>query len=55
MVDKNNIDEWSQKINFALKEKIIIKKLKKNALLTAKRFTWNKRAREIIKFINKNG
>ena len=39
---------------FALKEKIITKKIKKNALLTAKRFTWNK-SREIIKFINKNG
>ncbi len=54
LVDKNNIDEWSHKINFALKEKIKIKKIKKNAQLTAKKFTWNKRAREIIKFINKN-
>ncbi len=54
LVDKNNIDEWSQKINFILKEKIEIKKIKKNAQLTAKKFTWNKRATEIIKFINKN-
>lgn len=54
LVDKNNIDEWSQKINFVLRDKIKIKKIQKNALLTAKKFTWNKRAIEIIKFINKN-
>ncbi len=54
LVDKNNIDEWSKKINFVLKEKIIIKKIKKNAQLTVKKFTWDKRAKEIIKFINKN-
>jgi glycosyltransferase involved in cell wall biosynthesis len=48
IVDNYNIKNWMHSFNNIYKKKYPINKIQKNALLTAKNFTWNKRALKII-------
>ena len=44
--------KWAIKIEYVFKNLKIFNKLKLNALNTAKKYTWNRRVKKIIKFIN---
>ena len=51
----NNDSKWSTTINQIFRNKDKYTYLKKNAINTAKKFTWEKRAKKIINFyISKN-
>ena len=52
IVDEYNINSWANQLNNIIRKKYNLKKLQKNSFLTAKKYTWDKRASKIIK-INK--
>ena len=52
LLEVNNDIKWSNEINQILKNKTKYNHLKKNALKTAAKYTWEKRALKIIKFSN---
>ena len=49
---KLSLDEWSKKIIYLMNNMNLKKNLGKNALVTAKKFTWKARVNKISKFIN---
>ena len=53
LVKVNDDLKWSKVIQETLRKKNKNKRLIKNAFLTVKRFTWEKRAKKIVNF-NKN-
>ena len=50
LIEVNNDKKWTQEINQIFKNKKKYKHLKKNALKTASKYTWEKRAQKILKF-----
>ena len=52
IVDEYNINSWANQLNNIIRKKYNLKKLQKNSFLTAKKYTWDKRASQIIK-VNK--
>ena len=54
LINSNDINEWCAKIRYSLKKSKKFKNIKKNAISTAKKYTWNNRAKNIIQFIKKN-
>jgi len=46
-----NLDEWSKKIIYSMNNVNLKKTLGKNALITAKKFTWKARVNKILKFM----
>ena len=52
IVNKYNLNAWSQAINEILDHKYNVTKLRKNSILTAKKFTWDKRVSKIFDINN---
>ena len=53
LVKVNDDEEWSKSIISAFKKNKHNNSLKKNAFLTAKKYTWAKRCQKIIPLIKK--
>ncbi len=53
LAKSNNFKDWEKKIISVIKNKKKNRKLKRNAILTAKRFTWIKRTTKIIDYYEK--
>jgi len=49
----NNFKDWENKINTVIRNEKKYQKLKRNSILTAKRFTWTKRTTKIINYYEK--
>lgn len=54
LCDPNNKNEWNTNINKILKNPYNFLSIKKNAFLTAKKYTWDNRADKIINFFERN-
>ncbi len=54
LMEKNSPKLWAKKINYIFSNLHKFENIKKNAYLTAKKYTWNKRVNKIIEFLEKN-
>ena len=52
LVKPDKIDEWVKTINYAINNYSKLNNIRKEAKQTAKFYTWNKRAQNIITFAN---
>ena len=52
LVDKYDIRSWVSQMNNILKNNYNLRDIRKNSVLTAKKYTWDKRASQILK-VNK--
>ena len=49
IVKNNNLNEWKKNINIIDKNFMLRKKIKKNAIKTAKKYSWDSRAEKYLK------
>ena len=52
IVDKYDLKTWAKAMNDILNNKYNLSKLRSNSIITAKKFTWDKRVVKILNAIN---
>ena len=53
LADPKNLNDWKKKFKMVIEKKIDLKRISKNALITANKFTWEKRVNKIHSIYHK--